>query len=608
MRLLGVDTETCPILPGLLAPPLAVLSYSHEHENRLVSRQDVSEWAKTQLGKYAARNEWAVVGHNVAYDMSVLGAHDASTLPSIFRAYDSRAIYDTMLCEQLKDIADGELRKGGYSLEALDKRYQRPEPDKTTWRLKYGTLMDTPIEQWPQGAKAYALGDAIDTREIFAVQAKNDEIMVNAPEQAKYAFSQQLMCVWGIRTDPERVDALETSLRAEQCRIARELRRHGLLKDDPAGKTVKQQKRLQELVTQAYGGEPPTTGKGAVSIDKKTLAATKDPLLAAYSEYVANEKLLSTYLPVLREGTRVPINSSFRLLESGRRGASKNMQTPPKKEGVRECYVPRPGFVFCSCDYDSLELRALAQINLDLFGESPLADMYREDPNADPHTRIAAEMFMGISYEEGLRRKKAKDPQLKHFRQGAKAYNFGLPGGLGVNTFIQLAAAPPYNYTMTPEEAEQGKAAWIKLMRMEPFFEYVRHRTEFFGSITLPRSGRVRGGLGFCYGSNYLFQGPAADGACEAHYQVTKECYVVPESALYGCRVVNFMHDELIVEMPEWKASSAARRLSQVMNESMMRYLPDVPVTSSPTLMRRWSKSAEERYDESGQLQVWEAA
>ncbi len=614
MKIIGVDTETAPILDGLLAPPLAVLSYCDGQYRALVPYTEAPAWFRDCL-KRAMAGEFVIAGHNFAYDTAVLAAHDLSLLPDIFAAYSQGVILDTMMVEKLFDIGVGAALYAGHALDSLADKYCDMQLDKANpWRTRYATLRDTPLEQWPKEAVEYALDDATATRRVLEAQLalaapgeRYSGWLVNAAVQARNEFSIHLQCVWGMRTDPTRVAALRAALEKDQGELRDVLLEAGLLipnKKKP-GVFIKPQKAVRDLVTTAYQGNPPTTPKGGVSVDRKNLLATKDRRLEAYADYVANEKLRTTYLPVLEEGARHPINARFHIVETGRRAATKNMQTPPKAEGVRECYVPRPGFVLCSCDYDSLELRALAQINLDLFGSSPLADLYRDDPNADPHTKFAAENFLGVSYEEGMRLKKARDPELLRFRQAAKAYNFGLPGGLGAPRFVSFAK-DQYGFDMTLEEARRGKAQWIKTWRMQPFFDYVNHRVNNFGWMELPRSRRVRGNIGYCDGANYLFQGPAADGACEAHFEVSRRCYLFGSSPLYGSRVVNFLHDELLLEIPEHRAPDAALELCTVMSEAMSVYLPDIPITTSPALMRFWSKKSEAVYDDAGVLQVWE--
>lgn len=65
---------------------------------------------------------------------------------------------------------------------------------------------------------------------------------------------------------------------------------------------------------------------------------------------------------------------------------------------------------------------------------------------------------------------------------------------------------------------------------------------------------------------------------------------------MYGCRPVLFLHDEIGIEVSladPTAASRAADRLSRVMIESMERWIPDVPISCKPIMVRRWYKGAE---------------
>ena len=79
-------------------------------------------------------------------------------------------------------------------------------------------------------------------------------------------------------------------------------------------------------------------------------------------------------------------------------------------------------------------------------------------------------------------------------------------------------------------------------------------------------------------------------------------------SPLYGCRMVAFIHDEFVLEVPEalHLAQAAVARLVEVMVEGMALYVPDVPIKAEPTLMRRWYKEAEPVWGPDGKLLVWE--
>ena len=80
-------------------------------------------------------------------------------------------------------------------------------------------------------------------------------------------------------------------------------------------------------------------------------------------------------------------------------------------------------------------------------------------------------------------------------------------------------------------------------------------------------------------------------------------------SALYGCRPVLSVHDELIVEAPSAYAAEAAEALStNIMVPALRYYCPDLAaaVKAEPALMRRWYKGAGTVRDEQGRLVPWE--
>ncbi len=269
-----------------------------------------------------------------------------------------------------------------------------------------------------------------------------------------------------------------------------------------------------------------------------------------------------------------------------------NLQNQGKDSGVRECFEPRPRMVYIICDYDSQETRTLAQSLLDLVGRSSLAEKYKADPDYDPHCDFAAQM-MGISYEEAIERKAAGDPEMKDMRQRAKAANFGFPGGLGAKAFVSYALG--YGVKITIPEAEALKKAWFaSIPEMTEYFALVNRIARGGGILEQVRSGRLRGGVGFCDGANSWFQGLASEASKTAAYFVAKECYNNPKSPLYGCRPVMLIHDELILEAPIERAAAAAAEVEKQMEAAMALWCPDIPSRSTPALCDHWTKDADQ--------------
>jgi len=632
---LAFDTETWRITPGRLAPRIVCLSWARSTDNTsgLVAGKD----AVAFIRPYLEDAGWHLIGHNIAFDWGVLCAADHALLELVFAAYAAGRIHDTSMREKLIKLAVGEMstdfstgKVTKFSMEACFMRRFHvdlsADKGEDAWRMRYHELDGVPLERWPEEASRYAIEDAERTMRLFLDQASDDSPVVdrdtgtvtNEAEQVAAAWGLHLAGTWGIRTDPAAVVKLSHELDKQAHGFRSTLLKYGILRPDG----TKDMKLIRGLVEECLGDAAPRTEKGAISTDRECLMRTGHEGLVALAEAGAVEKLRTTYVPVLLKGTELPINPRWNpLVESGRTSCGDpNLQNLPRKGGVRECFVPRPGRLFASADYSTLELCALAQVCLDKIGWSNMAEAIRA--GQDLHVQMAATL-LGISYEEAIARHKQKDPQVKEMRQLSKAANFGLPGGLGAPTFIAYAWAT-YGVKLAddPAEAEergrQIKAQWLETWpEMRKYFADVGEQLALRDSfdLTQVRSGRVRGGVGYTDGCNSYFQGLAADGAKASLFLLQQESYTGRSelwkgeglSPLYGCRMVAFIHDEFILEVPEdiQLARAATQRMVDVMVQGMALYIPDVPIKAEPTLMDRWYKEAEAVYDADGNLEVW---
>jgi len=661
------DTETHLIRPGLLAPPLVCVSYVAADSMPVPSDGPFpdnhprgvllnAEPGAAALEAVLQLPEYRLVGHNIAYDMAVLAAYRPSLLPLIFDAYDQGRVSDTGIREKLirlslgdftTDMSSGSKRQTKFSMAAIfDKRFKidlsedKNNPD--AWRLRYHELDGIPVAQWPAEARDYAIGDAERTYLLWCAQCSDAAfaqvvdastgLVINEQEQAAAAFCLHLMGVWGVRTDHTTVEELAARLEnnVKAVRDALTDPEVALFRAKDGSKDVK---RLRTMIEEAYvgaGRTPPTTEKGGISTAKETLLAAPAegqqrvldgvPVLQALASISADEHNHATYIPAFRHGVSVPINCGWNVLvESGRTSAwGPNWQNLPRVGGYRECVVPRPGWMFINADYSTIELCALAQVCLDQFGYSEMARALQA--GRDLHLEMAADL-LNITYEQAYERRKT--PEVKDARQMSKALNFGFPGGLGPETLCTWAwATYRVKFGDTPEEATIAargyKNRWLsRWPEMREFFAMVSMAAAAGGgqyTLVQPRSGRLRGGAGYCDGCNSHFQGLAADGAKAAMFYISQECYTGRSalwtgkgtSPLYGSRLTMFIHDEFIGEAPEEQAAAAAERLSEVMAAGMKLYLPDIPIKCAPVLMRRWYKEAEEVRNEAGTLVPWE--
>lgn len=624
------DTETHLIKPGMIMPRLVCVSYAIGEEkvglmDRPTSLVRMREWLVDSSNEF--------VGHHIQYDWGVLAAEDVTLLPLIFKAYQEGRVHDTKIRQQLVDIAHGDLKfhdaedgeeeaeegkqiqfilKTQYSLEALAWRLCKIKVAKeNTYRLKYATLDGIPIERWPQEAVDYALGDAIATRDVFQEQKKRYEtkVFVNSAKQHQAAWALQLMSAWGVRTDGDAVADLRKRLEEELKIAYGKLAGTGILRE---GSTQRNMEVIRDKVVAGYAQkklEVPKTEKGAVSTAGEILLASGDTDLKVLADAMKSMKLISTYVPILESGTRYPINASFNVLvETGRTSCSRpNLQNPPRKGGVRECFVPRDGFVLGTVDYDTLELRTLAQATIAMKCERrAMADALCK--GEDLHLNLAADV-LGLDRDEAKARYKAGDKIVDEYRQLCKIANFGYPGGMSAKTFVEYAAG--YGVKITQEKSDELHRAWKSAWpEMNEYFKRVKIALDD-PEVEVPTichhySHRYRGKVTFTAASNSYFQGLAADGAKDAMWEVTKECFD-RSSPLFGSHPVVFMHDEIMTEIPFDLAnpsltSNAIKRQAEIMISVMKKWVPDIPITATPVLMRRWFKGAKPVYDEYNNL------
>lgn len=642
---IAFDLETELIEKGNVAPRLVCMSlHRFGHVCQLFSRLTAPTILRSYLVDPA---QPLLIGHNVAFDLGVLATEDETLVPLVFEAYRTGRVRDTGVREKLLLIRAGAAVDGKHTpLAELATKYTSVALDKgaDSWRYWYGDLRTvTNTDLWPPEAREYAMQDATTTLAAFdaqqtAVEGHPSWVDATRPAstispdeilQTRAAWVLHLMKMWGFRTDAAAVAELKADLTVKCAEAEERLFRYGLYKIAGTKKAPKRSKDMAEIkrkvieACQARGVPVPMTApstahpNGQVVTDRETLADTGDPALVLLAESGSDAKLLSTFIPLVEAGTKVPITPSWNtLVRTGRTSCGSpddpgNFQNPPRKSGIRACVRARPGHVFGSVDFEQFELVTLSQVLLTWFGKSHMADAIRA--GRDLHIDLACNadgLLKGVlDYDAAVKGKKT-DPRVKNGRQFGKVANFGFPGGLGADTFIAYAHgymdADGKPLKITRGEAQQLKAAYLRQWpEMPHYFDRITHMVNS-GAPMIQLSGRVRGGADFCAAANTMFQGLAADAAKEAIWQTAWECYVDAGSALFGSRIVLFLHDEIIIESPEDVAPEATDRLAVVMVAAAQRYIPDVPVKAEPTLMRSWHKDASMIRDATGRLMVWE--
>lgn len=523
------------------------------------------------------------------------------------------------------------------------------------WRAE----LDGLIAADPSEARTYALEDATATLAVYEAQEQHARYMRDQFRQTYSAFCLHLASVWGMRTNGQAVDALRVQIEEHYKQREAELIDQGLVK--PKGtRDTKAAKRQMIAVCKEKGlplrrtegheadsakckgadGQPLPAGHEDcvehVDLSRDACEATEDDLLVAYAELSTDKKILSNDIEALKRGTELPVHPSYGLAETGRttcRGP--NIQNQSKREGIRECFVPRPGKVFAQCDYPQLELYTLAQCCVSWLGFSKLGEAL--NAGLDPHLMFAARIA-GIPYAEAERLYaeetrlraagvlKKKDAYITKLRDFGKVNNFGRPGGLGNKSLVDYAkkvykldlvdpkdpAKDPVDYAA--ELGAEWKQTWPE---MAHYFDRVSSLCSLededgrrYGTVETLFTQRIRGRAYYNAACNNGFQALGSDCAKSACRNIGYRLYAKREDILFGARLVAFVHDEFILEADDGpKAHDVAQALAQAMADGANVYLPDVPIPVSrlkPVLMRRWSKAAEQRFNEQGRLIAWE--
>jgi len=362
----------------------------------------------------------------------------------------------------------------------------------------------------------------------------------------------------------------------------------------------------------------PKSKKKKISKDDLWMLKEKnrpDPLLECYLAFKHAEKMLSTYLKpelVCEDGRVHPrfdvIKKTYRTGCSG-----PNIQNVPNSDNIRSVYVPSPGCVLLAIDYSQLELCALAQECLDRFGTSRLALLI--NLGIDVHAWLAGRMLGIITDANDLpvvpqpadvERVKCICKELKERaeRKWAKAGNFGFPGGMMTKRFLATCRARGI-MDMKLDDADRLRQCWLSSFpEMEQYLHPVqvavirpddRFEEDFAAYSAFNRLGQVRKNCSANAANNFPFQSLAAAGAKRAMWELIKQ---LP--------VVNFVHDEFILDIPEELLAPVERLASRIMVEQMRTVIPDVAIRTESMAMRRWNKDAKELRDSAGNIQVWE--
>src|SRR5829696_215189 len=249
-----------------------------------------------------------------------------------------------------------------------------------------------------------------------------------------------------------------------------------------------------------------------------------------------------------------------------------NVQQVPHAFDMRRCFRAEAGRKLIDADYSQIELRILA----DFTGDPGFVEAFRS--GADLHRVTAAQVF-NVKLEEVS----------KEQRDFAKRLNFGVVYGIGARRFALLTG-------LKESEAEdllkryfatyRGLDAWLRDAAHKAVRERTAPRTvaERLFRFNFDPEDRQAASTAQRNGKNSPIQGSSAD--------IIKRALRLLHDKLRGteARVVNVVHDEVVVECPEEGAEEFARVVEDAMCAAGEEYVRAVPVKVEASVTDEWVK------------------
>ena len=286
-------------------------------------------------------------------------------------------------------------------------------------------------------------------------------------------------------------------------------------------------------------------------------------------EYRILTKLKSTYLDglvalICPSTGRIHTSFNQMVTATGRLSSSEpNLQNIPIRteagKKIRELFVPGEGYDYImSADYSQIELRILADMSRD----ENLMESFAQ--NQDVHTRTASEVFEVPMSEV-----------TSELRSRAKAVNFGIVYGIsdyGLSRDIGVSRTEAGQYINNYFKKYHGVKEFIdrviKEARLQGYVTTLFGRRRYLPDIN-NRNFNLRS-FAERTAMNTPIQGTAAD--------IMKKAMIDVHNALQSgnlhSRILLQVHDELILEVPEWEVEQVTKIVKQAMEKSAKLKVP----------------------------------
>jgi DNA polymerase-1 len=507
------------------------------------------------------------VGHNIKYDMLVLGGADIAVTP----------IDDTMV---LSYVVDGSLH--GHGMDELAGLFLGIDTLKYKDVCGSGagqiTFDQVPLDR----ALAYAAEDADVTLRLHHHLKPRllADRLVGVYETLERPLIPVLAAMErvGILVDAAALRGLSEHFSRRLAEIEAEVHR---LAGRPFN--VGSPKQLGEVLFDEMGlagGKRAKTGAYVTGADVlEQLAAEGHDLPARVLDWRQIAKLKSTYADSLvgqinPDTGRVHTSFAQTVASTGRLSSQDpNLQNIPvrSEEGrkIRRAFIAAPGHVLLSADYSQIELRLLAHV-ADI---TALKDAFRR--GIDIHALTASQVF-GVPVE-------GMDPLV---RRKAKAINFGIIYGISPFGLARQLGIP------RGEAGAYIDAYFARYPGIRDYMERTRNAARDRGFVTtlFGRRCHVRGindknPSVRSFAERAAINAPIQGGAADIIKRAMIRIPAALSAAGLGARMVLQVHDELLFEVPADQAEMTRDTVVRVM-EGAARL--DVPLVVDTGIGETW--------------------
>ena len=502
------------------------------------------------------------IAHNAKFDAKWVRHHLGAELNGIF---------DTFLASQLIAAGDSERR---HSLADVAQFFTGTELDKSEQVSDWsGELSQSQIE--------YAAKDAaimVPLREQVEERLRNDDLMRAAQLEFECIMPIAEMELNGFYLDEARWREQLDRVKVEQERAADELQ--DMLSAGVAQATLFGRAEInldsQQQVTDALLnlGVPVPDSTRAWQLQP---LAEKYPVVAKLLEYRAVAKSMSSFGENILEFIEPKtgrIHADFRQIgaPTGRFSCSNpNLQQIPHDQQYRRCFRAAEGKKLVIADYSQIELRILAEFSDDSNFIKAFAS------GQDFHTTTASQVF-GVAPAEVTADQ----------RSFAKRLNFGVVYGIGASRFGLMTGLSQNDAENTMRKyfgTYRGLDSYLRESGTNVITKRVaRTASNRMLRLRFDETDRQQISSARRYGVNMPIQGTSAD--------ILKRALRILHDSLRGTsgRLVNIVHDEVIVECDAAEAQSISETLERAMCTAGTEYLSKVPVNVDVHVADEWTK------------------